>query len=100
MPALDGRRLKVVRAREHLQSLHFTQKYFIESDPYAITDDFDVKANKHVYRITNVFRDLPKHRMAAVAGDCLHNLRSALDHLAWRLSEDFQVAKGRRHPDP
>ena len=88
MRPLDGPRLKVVRAREHLQEIHFQQGRFFESNPYSVTDEFDAKAGKHVFRI-HVHRDPPKHRLAALVGDCVHNLRSALDHLVWRLSEDF-----------
>ncbi len=42
----------------------------------------------HHYFAPEVGRD-KRLRMALVAGDALHNLRSALDHLAWELAERY-----------
>jgi hypothetical protein len=84
---LDGPRLKVVRAREHLHALQRVEGRFFERSPFEITDDFNIETGQHVYRI-RVLRDPPIRRFAALVGDCVHNLRSALDHLAWQLSED------------
>lgn len=89
---LDGPRLKVVRAREHLQELNLCQSRFFESDAYEIADQFDAQMGKHVFRIS-VLKNPPVHRLAALTGDCIHNLRSALDHLVWRLAEDFSGPK-------
>lgn len=84
---LNGPRLKVVRAREHLNALFMQQQRFFDSDPYSITQTLDANTGERVYSI-HVLRELPTNRFAALAGDCVHNLRSALDHLVWRLSED------------
>lgn len=92
---LDGPRLKVVRAREHLEALQdHESRFFLESDPYSITQDFDRKAGKRIYRIA-VLKNPPLRRFAALIGDCVHNLRSALDHLVWQLSEDSSGAAER-----
>jgi hypothetical protein len=89
MHPLDGPRLKVVRAREHLQSLqNHEARFFLDSNPYSISDELDAQMGKHLYRVT-VLKNPPARRFAALIGDCAHNLRSALDHLAWRLSADF-----------
>jgi hypothetical protein len=89
MHPLDGPRLKVVRAREHLYVLQDHEaRFFLDGKAYDIADDFDAQASKHVFRV-KVLKNPPTRRFAALIGDCVHNLRSALDHLAWQLSNDF-----------
>lgn len=91
---LDGPRLKVIRAREHLQSLAIQQLRFFEDNPFPITEEIDRQTGQHFFRV-GIDRHPPTHRFAALVGDCSHNLRSALDHLVWRLSDDF----GGTNPD-
>ena len=69
-----------------MQELHRQQLHFFKGNPYSVRHR--AKGNKHIYRI-RIHKELPRHRLAALVGDCVHNLRSALDHLVWQLSEDF-----------
>lgn len=81
---LDDIRVKVDRAREHLGTLTADVDRFVSEKPYPL----------HVvtqYHGTARVRDVewtrsPPLRWSAIVGDCIHNLRSALDHLVWELS--------------
>lgn len=70
-------------ASQHLRRLHEAIVAYEESDPYTIRHDFNSVAYTSSVYIT------PKPVPLAIsfmAGDVVHNLRSALDHLAWQLA--------------
>ena len=72
---------KLLRANEHLQAL-------IAIDEKLATVDCEVVFTEDAARGIGYFvLHLPKcpAELSTVAGDCLHNLRSALDYLVWQL---------------
>jgi hypothetical protein len=76
---LSGVRIKVDRAKKHLD-LEAAIRAFEALGPYAVTMQEDPKTGCEVYQFrqsTAIPSDL-----GALLGDCVHNLRSALDHLA------------------
>lgn len=85
--SLLGARLKIERARQHLESLRHETRVFTETNPYEIVAKRDPQSGDHVVRIRykrpNVKVPL---RLSLIAGDIAHNLRSALDHLAVQLA--------------
>ena len=85
--ALIGARLKVERARKHLDLLRQETRAFTEGKPYGVRAEFDAERSEYAIRIR--LRD-PDTRvpigLSLIAGDAVHNLRSALDHLAWQLA--------------
>lgn len=86
MHPLDSVRLKVVRAKEHLDFLYGEIGRFWASEPKPcefIRED-DTKESGYVLRF-KVNKTLPLE-WSLVVGDFAHNLRSALDHLAWQLA--------------
>lgn len=79
-PSLEGVALKLIRARNHFDSLNevcgkaieqSTGKPFVERE-----GDWEV--------VCVPIREFPRWP-SIVSGDYVHNLRSALDHLAWQL---------------
>ena len=80
---LDGVRLKIIRAQEHLDALDRENKAYMDSDSYEIVYERDGERSRHVYRFH--VRQPPPLRLSILMGDCLYNLRSGLDHLAWQL---------------
>jgi hypothetical protein len=70
--------LKLDRAQEHLDVLKREIQTFVESHPYTVTKRREGK--KDVWRL-NFTPQLPPH-VALVGADFVHNVRSALDHLA------------------
>lgn len=82
--SLDGVRVKLRRANDHLAELRSRLGPIAGEATGSIVgapseDDF----SKLIYRVTRVPEIDPM--IAAIAGDIVHNLRSALDHLAWQL---------------
>lgn len=80
---LDGFVLKLNRAEHHLESLRSDIEGFVKSDFYETVTEFDYKG-RLVARLKNV-KD-PPPELSILIGDCVHNLRSALDHLAYALA--------------
>ncbi len=80
---LDGARLKIVRAEEHLNALKDEIARYMDGKPYSFPieqDEDSVKIHKAV--ITTE----PPLRLSCLLGDCLVNLRSSLDYVAWQLA--------------
>jgi hypothetical protein len=78
------------RARKHLEELHALIQEFMQGDPER-TDSIG-GADLHIDNIkgkltcdARIPDAPPVHKWGLVVGDVLHNLRSALDHLAWQL---------------
>jgi hypothetical protein len=70
-------------ASQHLGRLRAAVKAYEHSNPYAIRQDFDSRAYASSVYITPTPVSL---EISFMAGDVIHNLRSALDHLAWQLA--------------
>ena len=84
MADLDGVYAKLARASEHHDALYQAVEGFFESKPYEITDELDASGTEYVGRF--YMRRPFDPRLATLIGDCLFNVRSALDHLAWALA--------------
>src|SRR5262249_51773495 len=87
-PDLDGVREKVGRAQHHLLDLHSRAMSTLDTKGEIIPPKVEVKSKGRLERTT--FR-LPKPRpldptLCLIIGDCVHNLRSALDHLVYQLA--------------
>lgn len=82
-PSLDNPFAKLRRARDHLNALHEAAKAFAQSDPYGFTIKPDSESGWDVVYVQ--VRREPPIELGVVLGDFLHNLRSALDNLAWQL---------------
>src|SRR6267378_107397 len=82
--ALDGSRLKVARADEHLKAVEERIKGFIDKKPYALGSQPDMKANELL--LTIHIRDDPPPELGLVVGDAVHNLAAALDYIVCALA--------------
>ena len=71
------------RGEEHFEALQNSMRDFMARDPYEIVRDFDPETDQHVVRVK--VRERPPPEWSPVVGDIAHNMRSALDHLAWQL---------------
>lgn len=84
MHPLDGPRRKLDRAAEHIQTLNDAVKRWYDSKPvHVIAKHFNADETAYIYRFE--YPAIPVF-FGIVAGDIFHNLRSALDHLAWQLA--------------
>lgn len=81
--ALTGVRAKIERANEHLTALASELERGLGSE-YGIFAEQDPNVPDQVHFRVRVPPDL-MIRYGLIVGDVVHNLRSALDHLAWQL---------------
>lgn len=78
-----GHNLKLDRAAYHLQSLDTQIRRWSESGPHRYTYELDSQSGKKHVRVH--FDPLPDE-FRLILGDCLHNLRAALDALVYELA--------------
>jgi hypothetical protein len=78
-----GFRAKLERAKKHVGDLVAMRDTFFETEPYKIIIEDEAKTGDRVFRVSKVV-EVPTEILAAI-GDIFHNLRCALDHLAWQL---------------
>lgn len=89
---LDGCAAKIRRGEEHLEAIDAEVQAFLKGHPYRPVAEFDPQSGENIVRVRVISE--PSSRLAAIIGDCVHNLRSCLDHLAWQL-----VLANGEHPD-
>ncbi|MFZ0058895.1 MAG: hypothetical protein WAL35_02460 [Acidimicrobiales bacterium] len=82
-PSLDGVMVKVERARFHYETLYNEVETLFERGAYVFVGEIHGDGREHIYRVKDA--PSPDPRWSAIVGDCVHNLRSALDHLACQL---------------
>jgi len=81
---LDSARAKLNRAQAHLETLEEETTRFFADNAYPIVHDLDADRLYHRYRV-KLGKPFPK-TWPLIIGDCAHNARSALDHIAWELA--------------
>jgi hypothetical protein len=75
-------RAKIQRAEKHISDLNVEVSAFLATNPYSAIRHDDPKTGNYELRLWT--RDcLPQ--LLTILGDAIHNLRSALDHLACEL---------------
>jgi hypothetical protein len=75
--------VKLERARRHLAELEARTKAIVAACRKAIVHERDERTAEHVFRFDQV--PVVENDVGAIAGDVIHNLRAALDYLAWQL---------------
>lgn len=85
MHPLDGIQAKLNRAKEHLDAIGAEGEAFLKSQPYSVVGQFEAERHEWVQRFK--VREDPPLRLGVLVGDFVHNLRSALDHLVYALTE-------------
>jgi hypothetical protein len=82
--SLEGVRLKVARAEEHLEALRVECSTYLDNRPYEPVRQSQSEDHNEDLLIWKVHHK-PPLRLSVIFGDLLHNLRSSLDHIAWQL---------------
>ena len=85
LPGMESVDAKVIRAHEHLE------KFSNEVDAYLSTIRLQMylkssPTEPYPLLVVRANEDLPPIRLSAIAGDCVHNMRSALDNLVCALA--------------
>lgn len=76
---------KIARAKEHLKNVELEITSFFNLHPNFIAHETDPKTGEQIWKVGNEVAPVPT-RIGLIVGDCLHNFRSALDHLVWELA--------------
>ena len=102
---LDGARLKVIRAQEHLDCLKAEVWMYLHQQPDELRSQ-PQRSPQHTWlRPTHVLPPIvpsePPPRLSAIIGDCVTNARAALDYIMWELAERYfdPALDIRRNPD-
>jgi hypothetical protein len=89
---LGSARAKLGHAKRHVAELHSIIDLFFEDRGHRpkLKADLDSASGYHVLRIRSV-PDLDPliEDISLLVGDVVHDLRSALDHVAWQLANQF-----------
>jgi hypothetical protein len=80
---LDGARLKVVWAQEHIDTLKAEIRAYLDKRPYEVTAE-----NKPNFGIVGKVTIIipPPMSLSALIGDCATNARATLDYIVWELA--------------
>ncbi len=85
---LDAIHAKLDRADAHREALMLEANAFLDRKPIGVHGKFERDASRYSLRIA--IHEDPPLKLSIILGDMVHNLRSALDHLAW----DLAIATG------
>lgn len=78
-------RLKIHRAREHFAALDREIRAWVGTNPMAILKEKDAEGRRHTV-FGEIVNPPALNRWSLIAGDCVHNLRSALDSLVYAIA--------------
>jgi len=90
----DSAKQKIERANHHMADIEGQFAAFIASKPHRFVIERDDNTGTMSMRI-ELGKQLPG-TFALIIGDAIHNLRCALDHVAWELADIGKGAKNRR----
>jgi hypothetical protein len=79
VPDFSGVQEKFGRALHHYDVLDRKLRDFRDAHPYSVTVESNADSTEHIVNIGHL--EPPPIEFSLIAGDCLFNLRSALDHL-------------------
>jgi hypothetical protein len=82
---LDGSRLKIVRAKEHLDAFIAESRAFIDTKPYS----FVSQVYPTHWWVKPHLTAAPPPRLSLLVGDCVTNIRASLDYVVWQLASRY-----------
>jgi hypothetical protein len=105
---LDGARLKVIRAQEHLDGLNAEVGMYLDQQPQEVRSQPERAPQHtwlpHTYVMPPIIPSDPPPRLSIIIGDCVTNARAALDYIMWELADrhfkprlDIVNRKGDKH---
>ena len=98
LPWMESVDAKMVRAKEHIDALHAEASRFLQ----GLKRNFVLKSNEHEVWIVHYIDDsIPPIRLGVLLGECVFNIRSALDNLVCgliRTTNSHSPCKGTQFP--
>jgi hypothetical protein len=99
MDYLEQPRVRLQRAREHIQEFCGEADAYLHTNPFGWTAvTFEENGTKFVSLRFKVHKN-PPIRLGVIAGDCIHNLRAILDNIVWSLGKVFPPTDAKAKPD-
>jgi hypothetical protein len=92
--SLEGVELKLKRAKDHLETLAESVTAFLR-DPDTYSVALQVNQDRRPVLVMEDIKE-PRPEWDVLIGDCVHNLHSALDHLAFQLMVGNTPARRQR----
>lgn len=90
--ALESSRLKLERGQKHFEEANACvqawRDHLNETDTRPFILDTNYEPDKGYYSVCFHQVQAVPTELSLIVGDCVHNLRSALDHLAWEIVPD------------
>jgi hypothetical protein len=90
---LDGCWTKIERAKEQIQYLNTETTTLLNSGAYSITGECQPECQRYAFKILGPPVPL---RIAAIAGEIIHQLRSSFDHVVWALASKNGIPDTKR----
>lgn len=90
MNSLQGPRLKLQRAKHHIEDFVAQAEALYNTDGRWFSIEHDAYRRQRTL-IAKINTAVPDH-FPLIIGDAIHNLRSALDHLTWDILRPFNPA--------
>jgi hypothetical protein len=84
---LEGCRVKLDRAHGHFEELRDRLIDFFNAHPYRSLGKLEGNTGWYVFRLAATRQPSPE--VGVVLGECVHQLRSTLDHFAWALASYY-----------
>lgn len=100
MSSRESWRLKFDRAQEHFRDFKRGVQAYSESHPYKAVRGSPPEDHKDIWLYRLQITEQPDPHIGLIAGDLVHNLRSALDHLAVAITGRRDAAFPIHHEDP
>lgn len=95
---LDSWWIKLKRAEKHLTELSDYTARYSEVRPYDTTVEVHRDAKSTGYIVRAFLNDPPDYTPSVIVGDCIHDIRSALDHIIAFLTEPEELRKRSAFP--
>lgn len=76
-------RVKIERARKYVDEADTFIRSYLDKKPFTVSYKRDPKTRRLIYFVSSIQE--PDPQLSGIVGDALHNLRSALDHIAYQL---------------
>ena len=86
---LVGPYAKIERAEKHIKNLQSVSEEFARENSCKVAPEYNENA-KRLSVVVRDFKDFPPE-FGIIAGEALHQLRSALDHLVWQLFKHSNI---------
>jgi hypothetical protein len=90
---LDSVNAKLGRADEHLAAIQADVRAWLEPRPHEVTCEVNPERTRWAWKV-RVLRTPDTGKIGLAFGDCVFNLRCALDHLAYAIAAHEQQASG------